>query len=100
MPVNVQIDEIKRDQELGESLAIWSGQYAELPNIGALIEIRSVTPGGPGVYVGPARGESEFYIVLQHHWISFATPESVCTTAIVYVRLATSDETAMRLQLR
>lgn len=100
MTVNVQIDFVEPGQEPGESVAIWSGQYAELPNVGALIEIRTVTPGGPGVYVGPVRGESEFYIALQHHWVSFATPDSICSTAIVYVRRATSDETSARLQLR
>jgi hypothetical protein len=100
--VNVQLDLVEPGQESGGSAAIWNGQYAELPAVGAVIELRSTAGGGPGVYyLGPApRGESEFYVVIGHQWICFAAPAtSLCMTAIVYVRRATSKDTQWRLQL-
>jgi len=100
--VNVQLDLVEPGQEPGGSAVIWNGQYAELPAVGAVIELRSSAAGGPGVYyLGPApRGDSAFYVVIGHQWISFEAPAtSLCMSAIVYVRRATSEDTQWRLQL-
>lgn len=92
MSVGVQLDLVEPGQDPGERIAIWAGDFAELPAVGAFISIRTLT----GRERGLRDSTTGVFVVLWHYWQTYeapATPESsTCLNAIVGVRRALPGE--------